>query len=292
MKRILGAARRLFSRSAPASDDATQYPGVVGRIHRSDLMIGGTTPEMLAVYERIGSSAYTLLESALAMVGRRPADVTRVLDFGCGYGRVLRAIVQHIEPRRVDVFDVDQQGVAFCAREFGVTGLGFTRPWDWSSVPFATYDLIWAGSVFTHLGEAFTREMLELWCSLLRPGGVLVFTTHGDEAIRRAESGFFDTRYQVAAPRVRADYAARGFCFLPYGDADFAILPFSFERRAEFGMTWMSEDYIAKLVDAVGKGDLRLVSFVPQAWEGVQDAAIVQRTTNPSQSTDAAASQH
>ena len=290
--RILDTARRLLGRQAPASEDAKQYPGVFGRIHRSDLMIGGTTPEMLAVYVRIGTRAYAVIENALAMVGRGPADVTRALDFGCGYGRVLRTIVQNIPPSRVDVFDVDQQAVAFCAREFGVTGLTFARPWDWSSVPFGTYDLIWAGSVFTHLGEAFTRETLDLWRSLLRPGGVLVFTTHGEEAIRRAESGFFDTRYQVAAPRVRADYEARGFCFLPYDAADFAILPYSFERRAEFGMTWMSEDYIAKLVGAVGGGDLQLVRFVPKAWEGVQDAAIVQRSADPSQSTADGATQH
>jgi hypothetical protein len=119
--------------------------------------------------------------------------------------------------------------------------------------------------------------MLVLLRSLLRPGGLLVFTSHGEEAIRRAASGFFGARYQACAERIRADYAARGFCFIPYEDADFAILPFSFERRSEFGMTWMSEAYIAALVDDAGTGELQLLRFTPAAWEGVQDAAILRR---------------
>jgi SAM-dependent methyltransferase len=233
------------------------------------------------VYNRIGAGAYRVIETGLGAVGRRSDDVDRILDFGCGYGRVLRAIVQHIEPQRVDVFDVDSQGVDFCADEFGVTGLHFTRPWDWASVPFATYDLIWAGSVFTHLGEAFTREMLDLLCSLLRPGGLLVFSSHGDEAIQRAASGFFGERFKLQAARIHADYSARGFCFLPYEDADFAILPFTFERRAEFGMTWMSEAYIAELVRATGNGELQFVRFVPAAWEHMQDGVMLQRRPTP-----------
>ena len=289
MRRLLDAARRLISPAAAPPTlsprpgqrlhDAAPYPGVFGRIHRADLMIGGHTPELLAVYNRIGAGAYRVIETGLDAVGRRSQDVERMLDFGCGYGRVLRAIVQHIEPRRVDVFDVDSQGVEFCADEFGVTGLHFTRPWDWSSVPFSAYDLIWAGSVFTHLGEAFTREMLDLLRSLLRPGGVLVFSSHGDEAIHRAATGFFGDRFKAQAPRIQADYAARGFCFLPYEDSDFAILPFSFERRSEFGMTWMSEAYVTELVRDAGNGELQLVRFIPAAWEHMQDGVILQRPT-------------
>lgn len=291
MRRWLSAARRLLSRPAQPPTtaaqpgrrphDATHYAGVFGRIHRADLMVGGHTPELLAVYNRIGAGAYSVIETGLEAAGRRADDVGRMLDFGCGYGRVLRAIVQHIDPQRVDVFDVDSQGVEFCADEFGVTGLRFTRPWDWSSVPFSAYDLIWAGSVFTHLAEGFTREMLDLLRSLLRPDGVLVFTSHGDEAIRRAVSGFFGDRFKVQAPRIQADYTARGFCFLPYEDADFAILPFSFERRSEFGMTWMSEAFVAELVRATGQGELHLVRFVPAAWELMQDGVILQRRTMP-----------
>jgi hypothetical protein len=132
--------------------------------------------------------------------------------------------------------------------------------------------------VFTHLGEAFTREMLLLLRSLLQPGGLLVFTSHGEEAIRRAASGFFDARFQALAERIRADYTASGFCFIPYEEADFSLLPFSFERRAEFGMTWMSEAYIVALVDSLGDGGLQFLRFTPSAWEGMQDATVLRRT--------------
>jgi SAM-dependent methyltransferase len=281
MNRVVEAARRWW-RGEPApgagdTPDARALPGVYGRVHRADLMIGGTTPEQLAVYTRIGNSAYQLIDDALALTGRRAPAVARLLDYGCGYGRVLRAIVQHVPPPHIDVFDVDPAAVRFCSEEFGVTGLAFGRPWDFASIPFQRYDCVWAGSVFTHLSAEFTRETLTQLCGLLAPGGVLVFTTHGEEAIRRAESGFFEPRVTALSGRVRREYEASGFCFAPYEDADFAILPFTFERRAEFGMTWMSEPTIAALIDQVGGGALRLLRFVPAGWEGVQDTVVVQR---------------
>lgn len=281
MRRVLATARRWWrGEPAPAPGDSAEaraLPGIHGRVHRADLMLGGTTPEQLAVYTRIGVSAYQLIADALQLAGRRPADVTRLLDYGCGYGRVLRAIVQHVDPRRIDVFDVDPAAVRFCAAEFGVTGLSFGRPWDFGSIPFGRYDCIWAGSVFTHLSADFTREMLAQLGGLLAPGGVLVFTTHGDEALRRAETGFFEPRITALSGRIGAEYAARGFCFVPYEDADFAMLPFDFARRADFGMTWMSESTIAGLLDEVGGGTLRLLRFIPAGWEGVQDTVIVHR---------------
>ena len=282
MLRALSAARRWWrGEPPPALNDTAEartLPGVHGRVHRADLMLGGTTPEQLAVYTRIGVGAWQLIADALQLTGRRPADVTRLLDYGCGYGRVLRAIVQQVDPRRIDVFDVDPAAVRFCAAEFGVTGLGFERPWDFSSIPFRRYDCIWAGSVFTHLSAEFAREMLAQLGGLLAPGGVLVFTTHGDEALRRAETGFFEPRITALSSRIGEEYAARGFFFVPYEDADFAMLPFDFARRADFGMTWMTESTIAGLLDAVGDGDMRLLRFIPAGWEGVQDTVIVHRS--------------
>jgi hypothetical protein len=43
-------------------------------------------------------------------------------------------------------------------------------------------DLIWVGSLFTHLDIPQWRDFLGLLESALVPSGVLVFTTHGDHA--------------------------------------------------------------------------------------------------------------
>jgi SAM-dependent methyltransferase len=261
-----------------AAADAVAHPGVFGRIHRADLMVGGTTAEQLAVYKRIGTTATALVEQALGLVGRRLANADAVLDFGCGYGRVTRVLVQKLPPARISAFDVDPGAARFCAQEFGVRALTFTRGWEWESVGFARYDVIWVGSVFTHLAEGYTRETLSLLFELLQPGGVLVFTTHGDEALRRVRSGFFGPTVQPRGDAIEQGLAARGFHFFPYTADELGGLPFEFQRADEFGMTWMTEAYMTELLRSVSGGALHVLRFEPQGWEHLQDAFMCQRT--------------
>ncbi len=278
VRRRIRRWRQLSAGSASHNDaDTLQLPGLPGRVHRNDSMLPGGSSEEQAIYARIGRSGFQLVENALALVDQRPSEVKRLLDFGCGYGRVLRAIVQHVDATKIDAFDVDSAAVRFCATEFGVNGLTFGQPWDFSSVPFSRYDCVWAGSVMTHLSAGFTRETFGLLTSILAPNGVLIFTTHGDEALARAENGFFGPRYgTVEASHVRAEYEATGFCFVPYESSDFAALPFTFERSGDFGMTWMSSSFVEGLISDVG-ASFRLLRLIPSGWEGVQDAVIVQR---------------
>ena len=42
------------------------------------------------------------------------------LDFGCGYGRVIRFLVERVPPDRIWASDVAHEAVDFCRSEFGV----------------------------------------------------------------------------------------------------------------------------------------------------------------------------
>jgi|GEM_PF-1047311 len=274
-KRILSLTRSLAPASSKAVFDAVQYPGVFGRIHRYDFMIGGTSPEMLDHYKRVGAQACGLVEEALTLINQGLGSVNSVLDFGCGYGRVTRALAQRVEPKRVSVFDVDPGATAFCIAEFGVKTVPFTN--DWNAVRFGTYDAIWVGSVFTHLSESNTARMLRLLCNALSRNGVLVFTTHGEEALRRMARGDYGKRFQTFEEQVRKEYAGRGFSFIPFTQDELSILPFEYKGDADFGMTWMSESYVKALMQDISKGDLQFLKFTPQGWDYHQDVFFYHR---------------
>jgi SAM-dependent methyltransferase len=139
-------------------------------------------------FRESGKLAAASIADALERNGIELASLGAVLDFGCGVGRVLRhwvslALDEDGRPRPgAPAFhgsDYNPALVAWCR-----SNLAFAR-FEVNPLPgplaYAdeTFDLVYALSVFTHLtepvGDAWVRELARV----LRPGGVLAFSTHG-----------------------------------------------------------------------------------------------------------------
>ena len=75
-----------------------------------------------------------------------------ILDLPCGHGRVLRWLRAHYPYARLTACDLDRSGVDFCAQQFGATPV-YSQA-DLHQLPFtAQFDLIWVGSLVTHLRQ-------------------------------------------------------------------------------------------------------------------------------------------
>lgn len=111
--------------------------------------------------------------------GARFADLRAILDFGCGCGRVIR----HFSSAAGTKFygaDYNPEMVAWCERhlpfaKFTSNGLGPPLPF-----PSKKFDLVYALSVFTHLSEELQFRWMEDLSRVLKPGGFLLLTTHGE----------------------------------------------------------------------------------------------------------------
>ncbi len=131
-------------------------------------------------YEELGRAARAAIERAL------PAGVDltqgRMLDFGCGSGRVMRQFLPEAEHGLELVgSEIDRASVEWIEAElcppFAVVGHGEAPPLD---LPDGHFDVVYAMSVFSHLTEHWAGWLAELH-RLLRPGGVLVATVLGSE---------------------------------------------------------------------------------------------------------------
>ena len=176
----------------------------------------------LLEYFRAGHEARLCLEHALAAAGRRLADTRALLDFACGYGRVTRHLVQALDPARIWSADVLTGGVDFVSRRFGVHGLVSHSDPARLELP-RRYDVIWVGSLFSHLPRRSFAAWLTRLLDALSDDGLLVFTTHGPDVVpevpkdpsgftfvARSESRTLDTEEYGAtfvAPSVLADIA-------------------------------------------------------------------------------------
>jgi len=147
-------------------------------------------------YRRVGAGDFRLMGRWLADLlvrnGLQPDH--RVLDIGCGIGRVALALTDVLSPAATyDGFDVDGRAVRWAAEHItprhpnfrfvhanisarrherqAVPATEFRFPW-----PDASFDFAFATSVFTHLEMNAARHYVAEAHRVLRPGGLLVAT--------------------------------------------------------------------------------------------------------------------
>jgi len=126
-----------------------------------------------------GARAASDIRGILERNGIAMADLGAVLDFGCGCGRVLRQWARLAGPE-LHGTDYNPVLVEWCRTNLPFAQLSVNRLEP--PLPFddERFDLVYAMSVFTHLTEAQHHAWMAELRRVLRPGGHLVFTTHGD----------------------------------------------------------------------------------------------------------------
>jgi SAM-dependent methyltransferase len=125
---------------------------------------------------RLGAQA---LHAAVARTGTQFESLERVLDFGCGCGRVLRHLASEAGPELYGA-DLNHRAVAWCARFLPLARAlknGLEPPLD---LPSEHLNLVFAFSVFTHLPPPLADRWIDELKRVLSPGGLLVLSTHGD----------------------------------------------------------------------------------------------------------------
>jgi 2-polyprenyl-3-methyl-5-hydroxy-6-metoxy-1,4-benzoquinol methylase len=103
----------------------------------------------------------------------------RILDFGCGCGRVVRHL-HGMTGARFSGSDYNPQLIEWCQRnlrfgQFDVNGV--SPPLAYAKEQF---DLVYALSVFTHFPEDLQSAWMTELSRVLKPGGHLLMTTQGE----------------------------------------------------------------------------------------------------------------
>lgn len=131
------------------------------------------------------------LAALLIRHGLRPDH--RVLDIGCGVGRVAIPLTRYLTSGTYDGFDVVKRSIRWCRRNLtpahpnfrfaladvynshynrrGISASQYRFPYAGAS-----FDFVFATSVFTHLDPAAARNYLREAQRVLRPGGTFLAT--------------------------------------------------------------------------------------------------------------------
>ena len=127
-----------------------------------------------------GYNAFRGLESLLAHHGVRPRAGLRILDWGCGHGRVTRHLIRHWPQADIAGTDIDAENIAWCKAHL-TDGTFVTAPL-WPPLPFgdAQYDVVFGLSVMTHLTADAQRAWIGEIRRILKPGGLALISFGGD----------------------------------------------------------------------------------------------------------------
>lgn len=254
--RVLRSGRFAVGRFLPP----TTLPGVPGRVHRNDFMLNGTDPDSLAFYISGGRADAELMITSAQLVGHDPAAAKAWLDFGCGYGRVVRFLTEQVSPSAVWVTDVLPGAAEFCARELGVTAV--SAPFDGGHRN--EFEVIYAISVFSHLPLRAGADLLQQMRGALVPGGAVVFTTHGPSV--SGSPGHYGSEFADRAADITATLERDGACYLPYRHS----------KDGSYGVTWHTEPYLRSAVEDATGGALKVVSVTPRGLGGHQDVYVLK----------------
>ena len=108
----------------------------------------------------------------------------KVLDFGCGPGRVITWLQKERTDWQFFGTDIDPEAIKWAQENLpGIATFQCNQhmpPLDYAT---DTFDLVYAISIFTHLPEDMQTAWLEELSRITKPGGYLLLTTHGETLI-------------------------------------------------------------------------------------------------------------
>jgi SAM-dependent methyltransferase len=175
-----------------------------------------------------------------------------VLDFACGYGRVGRHFRNVLPEVRYVGMDVHADAVRFNREKLGLEMLRSALEAQDVFV-LQKFDLIFALSFFSHVRDRqFLAWLIELH-AMLKPEGILMFTTHGRMS------------HRLFMPELAVD--DRGYGMMESSE--------QFDLSTDFYIHAVTyKEYVDRMIDAV-KG-LQLLRFSEGDWFGHQDIYIVR----------------
>lgn len=186
-----------------------------------------------------------------------------ILDLPCGHGRVLRWLRAHYGYARITACDLERDAVDFCRERFGAIGV-YSQP-DLTALPFeAQFDLVWCGSLLTHLRPEAWLTTLDCLIRWTRECGVIVFSTQGRFYTSLLARGQTNIAENIDKSALLANFSRDGHAFEPYFE----------DASKQYGVAVTSPEYIGRALQRHPGVIVR--AYMEQVW-GIQDIVILYK---------------
>jgi SAM-dependent methyltransferase len=209
------------------------------------------------------SAFYAFLKDRSAKIGSPITKASRVLDFGCGWGRYLRFFWKDVDAANLYGVDASAEVLSIC-RETGVPGtLRQIEPLGRLPFEDGFFTHVMAYSVFTHLPEKVHLHWMAEIARVMQPGASFCLTLESrrfldfvgglDGDIAETEWHRMMSRFAPSVPSFKDAFDAGKVVFMPtnegcedtYGDA---VVPLSYIEQ-----NWKHNFRVSEYVDDPAK---------------------------------------
>jgi SAM-dependent methyltransferase len=222
-------------------------------------------PDHLGHYFSTAQSAIDTIQAGLLAAGVPLPQ--KILDLPCGYGRVQRMLKAYFPTADITACDLDCDGVDFCADHFGARKV-YSKE-NFAELELAdSFDLIWVGSLLTHVDLPVWRTFFEFCISYLNDSGVFIFSTHGRYATKMITD--YDFSYSLNPAQLQeliAGYDKNGFGYVDY------------PNQSKYGISVSSPSWVVSFIEDYP--ELQIAAFYETAWADHHDVYACTRTKDP-----------
>lgn len=252
---------------------------VIDAVHRNDEMF-----QDAGHYYGAAVDAINIIVRELA-AAKIPIDkVNRIMDCPSGYGRVARMLRAVFPKSEIVATDILEEGIKFCAEAFGcVPVLAKVNPFE--SEVTGAFDLIWSGSLVTHLNAKQTERYIDFWLQHLAPSGIVVFSTLGRYNYERFKDGtYLHYLPPSEAKKLVEGYEVSGLGYgahtREYNEKDVPITKLVLDELeyTDWGVTAIKPQWLYSFIDQDKyKGKYRILSHHETYWDENHDIVTIQR---------------
>jgi len=214
----------------------------------------------------------TLYEEA---AGTSAEKHLKILDFGCGCGRMSRFLNNYSSTNSIYACDVNPDHIKWCQKN--LIGVQYSQNNVLPPLPYhdQMFDLVYSLSVFTHLSESTSIEWLTEMRRILKSDGVLIITIHGQAALQIIRDSIqhqaMFTLDQEQVIETINKFKEKQFIFYNYDRSTLDIA----KAGEDYGNTFIYPEYIKNKWGKLGFTILDIISGGLRGW---QDIVILRRT--------------
>lgn len=226
-------------------------------VHPDDQMNGGN----LDRYFSVGEDALRKILGVMTLSGT--SDPSSVLDYACGHGRVGRWLKSAFP--KADLVGADTMKRALPHYQKCMQAEVHELHTDPQKVNLERkFDLIWSGSLITHLDETKAKKLLDCFSRHANDGGLIIFTSHGRFVASRWKEPSWP--YNLSAERLKE-------ISLQFDDGNYGYSDYGHMKGYGISMTplpWIME-YLKT------DPSLKLITLMEQGWDNHQDIIAFQK---------------
>lgn len=189
---------------------------------------------------------YLIIKELLGHQKLKISDFETILDFGCGYGRILRFFAKDGIKTKLFGTDINTELVEWCKNQNKFGEYYTNSPWPPTGFENEKFSLIFAFSVFSHLSEKSHLCWLDEMHRILKPEGLLIFTIWAHPSKTREYHELHFPEYE----KLIEDYENSKYCYsnLLYNGADTygeALIPLAYMNKK-----WTNNFDILEITDS------------------------------------------